>query len=547
MLSLLRKSAWIWYVASGLLSIGFLLIIFADIGDTGFASIYFNSDMLYDPVIFRDIFLDGTGFKGWHLNAAPNFFPDMFFYFIFMALSGNFITANFLFSIFQYLVILALVLWLFRQVNRENGLQLAATFNFMMFLFLLVPVFTDRFHLAFQLISISYHMGSFIMYLLSLNLLLLYLRKKSGPVLVLLFFSALLGVINDRLFISQFVFSLLPLVLLLLNHVHRKILLRPLSVIIAATILGLGFFRLLKVSGYIYIIGTGFKMFNFENLAVSWNTFVDYILRIFRNYHAERGILIIFIFALVLALVYLFHHRKLILKPEPQEQHFYQKYLIIVIASYLPVTLLIPVINGAFVAESIIRFNVMAFFMGIMLLPLVLGTWKMTENNTARLLRYLLPVTTFTFLVLFGVKIATVEFSDGMRHYFDYYPEKVRVIDELKEEHGLKYGVGDYWYAKYTTMFSRKEVRIYTIFSHALRPFYHSTNENWYHDGGKGRYRNPVFNFTVRKINADSEKLKSTFQERLDTIYINNEDNYIVMKLPEFKIDRSTREFVLLD
>lgn len=547
MFSLLRKSAWTWYFASVLLGIGFLLIIFADIGDTGFARKYFNSDMLYDPVIFRDIFLDGSGLKGWHMNAAPNFFPDMFFYSIFMALTGDFISANFLFSIFQYLAILGLILWIFRQFDKKNALQYAATFNFLMFFYLLIPVFTGRFHLTFQVISISYHIGSFIMFLLSLNLLIFYMRKKSVSILVLLFLSTLLGVFNDRLFISQFVFSLIPLLMLLLNHVHRKILLRPLSVIIAATLLGLGFFRLLKVSGYIHIIDTGFKMFNFENLSVSWRTFADYIADIFRSYHAERGIVVIFILALIFALTYLLIHRKKILQPAPEAPCFYKDYLVIVLVTYLPVTLFMPVINGAFVSESIIRFNVMAFFMGIVLLPLVLGTWELTEKWTTRLLQFLLPLTTFTFLAIFVAKIATVEFPDGIEHYFNYYPEKARVIDELKEEHGLKYGVGDYWYAKYMTMFSKKEVRVYTVFSQTLRPFYHSTNENWYHDGGKGRHRDPVFNFTVRKINEDSEILEATFQQRMDTLYFNREENLVVMKLPEFKIDRSTREIVLIE
>ena len=503
--------------------------------------------MLYDPVIYLDIFRHGTGLSGWHLNAAPNFFPDMFFYSILMLISGNFITANFLFSIFQYLSILLLIFWLFRQTERKNSLQYATAFNFLMFLYLLIPVFTQRFHLTFQVISISYHIGSFIMFLLSLNLLIMFLRKRSRQTLILLFISTLLGVFNDRLFISQFIFSLLPLTILMFNRAHRKALMLPISMIILATILGLVFFRFLKLSNHIHIIDTGFKMFNFENLSVSWNTFIDYLLRLFRNYHAERGILIIFLLSLILAIIYIVFASKKILAPSGKDKNIYKEYLIIIITAYLPITLLTPVINGAFVAISIIRFNIMAFYMGIMLLPLILSAWERTERFTTIILKYALPLITITFIVIFITRIMNVEFSRGLNQYFNFYPEKARIVDQLKEEHNLKYGIGDYWYSKYITMFSRNDVRIYAVFGQTLRPFYHSTNENWYHDGGKGKYRNPVFNFTVRKIDSDPEILRETFQEKIDTLHVNDKENYIVLKLPEFKIDRKTRNIILME
>lgn len=538
----------VWFVFSVLLSIGFLLLIFADLGDTSFSRKYFNSDMLYDPVIFKDIFVDKTGLNGWHLNAAPNFFPDMFIYFVLMGLSGNLITANFLFSIFQYISILLLVYWLFHNVNRDRALQYATVFNYFMFLFLLMPIFTTRFHLTFQVISISYHIGSFIMYLLSMNLLLLYFRNRKNRTLLLLFLTVTLGALNDRLFISQFVLPILALSLLLLLHKeHRRNLLRPIIVVLISTITGLVLFRIICDSGVVSIIGTGFKMFNFENLAFSWSTFWKYIGSLFLNYHAERIILVICSLSLILGIAFTIYNRNAILFLKPGGNRLNTHYLVLLLTIYIPVTLLTPVLNGAFVADSIIRFNIMSLYTGLLLFPLIIMIWLHTEKSVKKILRFALPVVTILFLTLFMVKFLKSDFREGMKSYFQYYPEKAQVLDKLQEEHDLKYGLGDYWYAKYITMLSRKDVRIYTVFEETLRPFYHSTNKNWYHNGGKGRYKDPVFNYFIRisDSDADSEKLKRVFTSQIDTIYIDPADGWVVVKVPEFKIDRETREIVL--
>ena len=113
----------IWFWTGIVLSIGFLLIIFSDIGDTSLTRFYLSSDKIYHPIIFQDIFLDGTGINGWHLNGAPNFFPDMFIYFILMGVLRDPLVTDFVFSLLQYTGFLFLVYWLFRQIDEEQQLS----------------------------------------------------------------------------------------------------------------------------------------------------------------------------------------------------------------------------------------------------------------------------------------------------------------------------------------------------------------------------------------------------------------------------------------
>jgi hypothetical protein len=71
------------------------------------------------------------------------------------------------------------------------------------------------------------------------------------------------------------------------------------------------------------------------------------------------------------------------------------------------------------------------------------------------------------------------------------------------------------------------------------------TNENWYHDGGKGVYANPTFNFLETSAFKDTERLHELFGEDIDTLY--NQNDMMVIRVPDFKIRREDREIYLLE
>jgi len=87
---------------------------------------------------------------------------------------------------------------------------------------------------------------------------------------------------------------------------------------------------------------------------------------------------------------------------------------------------------------------------------------------------------------------------------------------------------------------------VYAVFEEDLKPYYHVINENWYHDGGKGLYADPVFNFIYADAGTTSiEKVEEVFGNNLDTIFVR--DGARVIKLPEFKYDRTTKDIILLN
>jgi hypothetical protein len=86
-----------------ILNLVLIIVLFSRLSPNDL-KIYFNSEALYLPSLYRDLFIDHNPLIGWHLNPALGFFPDVIVYFILMFFSGNFILASILFSILQFIL-----------------------------------------------------------------------------------------------------------------------------------------------------------------------------------------------------------------------------------------------------------------------------------------------------------------------------------------------------------------------------------------------------------------------------------------------------------
>ncbi len=86
------------------------IILFATIREDQIP-VYFNSDTLYVPSIYHDLFIDGNSFAGWHLNGAPNIFPDMIMYFIIQIFFNSFIPAMLTYSFLEFILLMLLLMY----------------------------------------------------------------------------------------------------------------------------------------------------------------------------------------------------------------------------------------------------------------------------------------------------------------------------------------------------------------------------------------------------------------------------------------------------
>jgi hypothetical protein len=423
-----------------------------------------NSDALYMPALYQDLFVHRSGLSVWHLNGAPNFFPEMLLFFPLMAVLKSTSLTIMVYGVVQMLLIMFLM---------------------------------DRFlHLADMQIS------KITRYLVLLSFLLFQKGKKKSY-LVLITLAGL------------------------------------------TTLLALFIYRMMNFLPAIDMISTGTKMFQFDQIPKAMGNFLHHMKSVIIEYPIQRLLLLATLLFILGAPVFLIRHLSLYLarKLNPGMDNSYA--LILYLSLFVLLILFTPIINGYYVGRSLIRYNYAALVIGaagfVYLAAVLLSSYKaprwfkkyFTRACTTLLLAILLMV---------GVKNQALK---GLRNYVNHYPESVRVLDELKREHGLAYGLSGYWQAKHSTMFSRNNLRLYAVSNGSFKPSYHVTNENWFHDGGKGSHANPVFNFLETSAFNDTEKLKELFGKHIDTLY--DQNDLLVIKVPDFKMERESREIYLLD
>ncbi len=522
------------------------ILLFAMLPESSGIRLFVNSDALYMPSLFQDLFLNRTGISVWHLNGAPNFFPEMLLYFPLMALLKSTPLTIMIYGLVQ----MFLILFLMDRLMLLAHEQIHHTTPYLVLLsFLLIPlsaVLSEGHLIPAQLLLGGYHAGFFVNSLLAAILALSYLKRGGKSKLIWLGLLTLVAVISDKLFIMGFV---APAVLFSLLHLFRKGRKGPWLALMAVTglttLLALFTYRMMNFLGAIDMISTGTKMFQFEQIPEAMGNFLHHMRSVIIDYPTQRILVIASLLFILGAPLYLILHVKGYLsgRLNPGQERTFAWILFLFL--FVVLILFTPIINGYYVGRSLIRYNYAALVMGAsgfvylagyLLSPLSFPAWLKKYFTTV------CSVVLLSILLVVGIKNHAMT---GLQNYLNHYPESVRILDELKEEHGLKYGLGGYWQAKYSTMFSRKDLRLYSVSDGSFKPGYHVTNENWFHDGGKGLHANPTFNFLETSSFKDTEKLEKLFGEHIDTLY--HQKDMLVIKVPDFKLRREDREIYLLD
>jgi hypothetical protein len=164
---------------------------------------------------------------------------------------------------------------------------------------------------------------------------------------------------------------------------------------------------------------------------------------------------------------------------------------------FMLIVFLMPVLTGGFRGFDTIRYNIFVFYLG----PLYLGVLLIYIFNDKRWINNAIKFSCFILMAGFTV-------------FLGVHISKNNSVSGLDEKYELKHGVSTYWNGKVGTQFSRKKVRLYTVYNESLVPYPHVGNENWYYKAGYGKYDPPVFNFILLE-NPVSESALKTIQEKV--------------------------------
>lgn len=528
----------LFFAGSWIINLILPFLVFGVFKDV-FYGIYYNSDTLYLASIYKDIFVDGTGFQGWNLNGAPNFFPDMFMYFIIRFFTGDFKIAYIILSVVQYNLLVFLLGSLFRGLNPKASLNYITLFNLLFPVYLLATILHGSFQYTFDVFSQSYHNGCFINSLFALNFFLRYLTREKKSHLIYMLVFVFIGVFNDRLFMVTFVMPALALLVLNLIWIKKKAISRSTILTCGVAVLALLTFNVTKRNSIYECISLGEKFMNFSNAGTSFknmlNQHTDFIVR------ADlRGLVTVLTIVSFFTLLVVFFR---IAKQTAWFKKVKENYLIAVLfmlfsLSSVFLTLFTPVVNGYYLGSSCIRYTTFSFFLSLFNVVFIVYYFT-NEKDGTKWLNWIIGV-----LLLFytGVVVQTVTSEpvvENIREVASFYPEKVKAVDEFTQKHNIQYGVANYWDAKYITMFSKNEVRVYTAINEKLNLWYHVMNSNWYYKHDKGKCQDPEFRFVIFSP-KDFKTTRQIFGEPVDSMQVEN-GKFIYM-IPEFEYDRETRK-----
>ena len=194
-------------------------LLFALLPERPGIRLFVNSDALYMPSLYLDLFVHRTGLHVWHLNGAPNFFPEMFLFFPLMALLKSTMLTVMVYGVLQ----MALILFLINKLLSLAKVPISHTGRYLVLLtYLLIPLSAVRNEghlIPAQLLLAGYHAGFFINSLLAAIVALSYLKNQRGSKLLILGLLVFMAVISDKLFIMGFV---APAILYSLIHLFQK-------------------------------------------------------------------------------------------------------------------------------------------------------------------------------------------------------------------------------------------------------------------------------------------------------------------------------------
>ncbi len=534
-----KSSSLILFAGSVIINIVLCIVLFSGLAEEQM-HFYFNSDTFYIPSLYRDLFVDNNSLAGWHLNGAPNFFPDLALYTIIRSFFHSFIPAAFTFSLVQLTLVLLLLAILYKQFFNDITYVHLTIGSLLMSFFLFETLLNHNFIYTFYLISVGYHVGAFIMALTALICMTRYYKTNRKWPLILMSLVIVVAVINDRLFLAMFSIPVFSLVFILKKTARRQRVIGILIADLAASVTGVFLFWLIKNYSSVYIIDLGWKTFNFQNIFNAAGVFFGQHLSYLSTMDFRGIIDVLFLVSLTIHIILLV--RKLTAFYLGNEDITDELIYLLIFVSFTLVVLFMPVINGSYVAWSLLRYNIYALYTGVFSYAYLVYKARQISvlpSKTGPVFAGILMIAGIFLIVHAGRK---QDITTGLKNFMHYYPHDVACIDSLAREYHFKNGLANYWDAKYITMFSHEGLRVFTVFPN-LAPWYHVMNQNWYYkdDGSSGKSR--LFTFIVND-EVQPESIEKYLGPPEDTLECTDNTNELLLFKPFRYNPENRRPFV---
>lgn len=504
-----KSLSWLIYLGSIILSLFIFVYFFTTISSSGLYEIL-NSDGLYMSTLYKDIFINGSNLYGWNLITTSLLFPNFIVFSLFNFLTGNFIVAMLLHGFFQYSLFVFLVNYLFKVVNKDVSLYTLALSNLLIALIPLYSIISNDFFLSL-LMFMPYHFGAFLMAILTLIWVMRYFEISHSKYLIFIWVLSIVMAFSDRIYFLFFSASTLPvLVYYIFFKEKRRTALILLANILMSAICGFLILRGILLSGYVSFSPS--DMFMKDRIVSSFqimsSQYLSYILE-----NSIKGVA--FKLALLSLLILIAYIPYKIIRSWKSSLKFvdHDSFILIYTVVFAIGVWLTPGFNGTYIDNTLIRYNIYVVYLLVAMLPLIVDTLIPKIN----LNKYLAILTMVVMIVLLITPLkAEYKIVNKLKSIANYYPEDVATIDSVCKVNNLTRGVGEYWAANRTSMFSKNNIKIVSTYGD-LNPHVHNANLNWYYDFvniNRGR----DFDFVIINKN-DSDKISYAREELKSSMY----------------------------
>lgn len=439
---------------------------------------YFNPDSLYLASLYRGLFIDGFPLATFSLNPSILLIPDVILYFPVRALTGDVVIAAFIFTIIQHLLIFGFILLIYKKLFGKKYLFSAALANLLFMVFFLGAILSkDILFAAFSLVSTN-HVGAFVMMLISLSLVLDFISRAGRRKLIWLFVIILLSVFSDRIFMIMIT---VPIIFVsgfkYFSERKSKWIWLPVIIVLASVA---GFLLQNFVNGRFIHLAQVPGFFDLKGIIPAFTLMMNDLGNYFIAMDAHALIILLSVLSFVIQVVLVV---RMIRHGNTDSLHFFYLAFSVI---YIAAIFWLPVITGSYIHKSVLRYNISAFYLAMINIPVLAGILFNNQETVRSMLKW---ITASGFVILLSIAVTHLSRS-GIRNFFDYYPDFVREADEIAGQEDLKCGVAQFWIARPITMFSKTGLEVYHSWDNFL-PYLHVNSRLYF--SGKGQ----VFNFAI--------------------------------------------------
>jgi hypothetical protein len=338
------------------------------------------------------------------------------------------------------------------------------------------------------------------------------------PILIL----SILSGACDKLFFICFTIpvSLVVIVLYFFNK-DQKTLIKFLVFVAIGTIGAIALWIFLKNNPYFWLDTASGKI-TVEYIKSSWLTFSKQLHGYLTSFSYVGALSYLSIFSYMAVVIYVFVKIKRFIKEKKMLSSMFTFQLFVLF--FTPIVLFTPIFAGSYDDCTSIRYNYFPYLLLPFNLVMLTSDWLDKNKLFKILLNITLSLLIVGYLLLhFPVK----ELGKEMNRVFNFYPEKARIIDDcFQDDKTLKYGItDDYWTGKHVSMFSKKGVRLYCVYSSGY-PYLHIANARWFIGKNNEAYRE--FTFLVWSNDIELPEFFKTANPDVQPVELSNWNLYQV-------------------